>query len=111
MDVVGLLDEQLHIRSTEQQRATPPVEVDRVLRRRRRDVQAHGAATPRRRTGLLKQPRPESVAAVIASNVQHLELQEIVALPSPNGIKNGDSYYLVTFECRNELAATVVALV
>src|SRR5439155_15933215 len=46
-----------------------------------------------------------------ASNVHHLELQEIVALASPDGIKTGDPYDLVTCECRKELTATVVALV
>src|SRR5438270_4116019 len=111
MDVFWFLREQLHIRGSDQTRTTLLVEVDCVLRRRRRDVQPRGAATPRRFTGLFKQPRPESVAAMIASNVHHLELQEIAALASPDGIKNRNACYLLTFECREELTAAVVALV
>jgi hypothetical protein len=111
MNVLRLARVQVRVGHADQRANTAVVEADRVLRRRRGDVEASSAAGSGSVARLFEQPAADAPGSIVAADVEQFELQQVAARSAPPGVDDGCAHERTGVERTEELCAAVEALV
>src|SRR5512135_3105345 len=110
MDVTRFEGEELGIGRCGDDAAEAEVEVDRVLGRGSRDIEAPDSLRTRLLPGQLEEPATEAPVTVVAADVKRLELKQVLARTDPLALQDDRGRKPIAIEESIEPAAAVEAV-